>query len=76
MRGTYRRFRVGLMPFALELAGVYMAKRLGWRSGEVRVDLPEARSGDVLPVFIDDSQVLTREKNCGLNPADPQARAA
>ena len=64
------------MAFALGLSGVYMAERLGWRSGDVWVDLPEARSGGVLPVFIDDSQVLTREKNCGLDPADPQARAA
>ena len=76
MKRIYCRFRVGLMAFALGLAGVYMADGLGGRSDEDWVDLPAARSGDVLHVFVDNSRLFTCEKNCGLDPVDPQARSA
>lgn len=59
------------MAFALGLAGVYMADRL---PGTPYVELPTAVSTNVFPVFIDKSLIFTREQNCGLDPADPQAR--
>ena len=62
-----------MMAFTLGLASVYMSERLPWLSGEVPVDLPTA-SADVLPVFIDNSLVLTREQNCGKDPEDAAAR--
>ena len=60
------------MAFTLGLAAVYTADRLPseWPS----VELPTAVSTNVFPVFIDKSRTLTREKNCGKDPTDAQAR--
>lgn len=74
VKKIYTRFRIALMAFTLGLAGVYMSEQAPFLSGEVHVELPTAASADVLPVFIDNSLVLTRERNCGKDPADAHAR--
>jgi hypothetical protein len=71
MKRIYSRLRIGMMTFALGLAAVYMADRLP--SGP-NVELPTAVSTNIFPVFLDKSRIFTREKNCGKDPSDPQAR--
>jgi len=74
MKRIYSRFRIALMTFTLGLAAVYMSNGLAVAWNEVPVKLPTAVSSNVLAVFPDTSRLLTREKNCGKDPADPQAR--
>lgn len=62
------------MTFVLGLAAVYMADRLTIAWNEVPVELPKARSAEIFHVFIDNSRIWTREKNCGKDPSDAQAR--
>jgi hypothetical protein len=71
MKTIYTRFRIALMAFALGLAAVYMGDRLG---SEVRVELPTAESASVFSVFTDTPPTLRRERNCGKDPLDAQAR--
>jgi hypothetical protein len=70
----YARFRVMLIALGLGMAAVYMFNGFSIAWSEVPVDLPKAKSDNVIPVFIDNRRVLTREKNCGKDPRDPQAR--
>lgn len=70
-----RYFRILLRTFAIGLAAVWIVAglKIAWR--DIAVDLPTA-SDNVLPVFIGMQRVLTRQKNCGQDPHDPQARLA
>ena len=74
MKRIYSRLRIGMMTFALGLAVVYMINGLSIVWSEVQVELPSAKSANILVVFTDTSRILTREKNCGRDPRDTQAR--
>ena len=65
LRVTHSPLRVGLYTLTLGLAFVWMHNAFLIGSSVVPVELPEARSADILPVFIERSRFVNRGGGSG-----------
>jgi hypothetical protein len=63
-----------MITFALGLAAVYMIDGLSIVWSEIPLELPAAKSADIFSVFTETPPTLRRDRNCGKDPLDAQAR--
>jgi hypothetical protein len=67
MKTHYSAFRRALISFSLGLATVYMIDGLRAGTDEIPVNLPEARSGEILTVYRKDQEWIFRDMEARRN---------